>query len=143
MNETLEPMRDLSAAPERLLAVSREWPWGLVVLTDPGSSDPVPTDLDMHGIAAARSVVAASIQHAVDGEAVAEVWKGQPPGHRACIYEGEFVTVCGVVILGDAGYEQHAPADVGEATHQLRVFVDDITPPSRVAFSFTGPPAAE
>lgn len=92
-------MRDLSAAPARLLAVTREWPWGLAVLTDAGSSDPVPTDLDMHSIATAGSVVAASIQHAVDGEAVAEVWKGRPPEDMACVDEGVFVTVCGLVIL--------------------------------------------
>jgi hypothetical protein len=121
--------------PVRMLSVSRAWPWGLAVITDPGSSEPVPSDLDGNGIAAGRTVVAASIQHEVDGEAVAEVWLGRPPGDWHCVHEGEFVTVCGAVIVGDAAYEQHVPVEVGEGAHQLRVLVHEIGSPPRVAFS--------
>jgi len=54
--------------PDRVLSVSRVWPWGLAVITDPGSSEPVPSALDGNGVAAGHAVVAASIQHEVDGE---------------------------------------------------------------------------
>lgn len=140
-------MDEASARPtdsgRLLLAVTREWPWGLAVVTDPGSSEPVPETLDARGIAAGTSVVAVSIQHSIDGEAVAEIWRGQPAEDLVCTYEGEFVTVCGAVILGDAAYERHSPVEVGEGSHRLRVLVREPDSPSRVVFAFGRPPRSE
>lgn len=116
----------------------RGWPWGLALVTDPASSEPVPTSLDQKGIAAGRSILAASIQHEVDGEARAEVWLGPCGQELTCVYEGEFVTSSGAVILGDAAYETHSPADIGEGAHRLRVLVDEIGSPERVVFEFAG-----
>jgi len=76
----------------KLLSRTREWPWGLAVLTDPGSSEELPTVLDENGVAAGRSIVAVRVQHQVDGEAVAEVWLGSVAGELACVYDGEFMT---------------------------------------------------
>ncbi len=98
----------------------------------------MPTNLDHNGIAAGRSILAASIQHEVDGEAHAEVWLGFYDDELTCVYEGEFVTCSGAVILGDAAYERHSPAEIGEGTHRLRVLVDEIGSPERVVFDFSG-----
>ena len=86
----------------RLLSAVRGCPWGLALVTDPASSEPVPTNLDQRGIAADRSILAASIQHEVDGKARAEVWLGSCGEELICVYEGGFVTCSGAVILGDA-----------------------------------------
>lgn len=129
-------MRGMSGA-RRLLSITRDWPWGLTVVTDPGSSSAVPTRLDSNGVAASRDVVAVGIQHEIDGEAVAEVWVGQLAEDLNCIYDGEFATVVGAVILGDAAYEDHAPAEIGEGAHRLRVLVDEPGSPERVVFEFT------
>lgn len=80
--------------------------------------------------------MAVGIQHAVDGPAVAEVWIGWPSEQMACVYEGEFVTVCGAVILVDAAYERHEPVEIGEGSHHLRVLVNEIGSPARVVFAF-------
>lgn len=121
----------------RLLVDVRAWPWGLALVTDPASSEPVPANLDHNGIAAGRSVLAASIQHAVDGEARAEVWLGSCGDELTCAYEGDFVTSSGAVIVGDAAYERKSPAEIGEGAHRLRVLVDEIGSPQRVVFEFT------
>jgi hypothetical protein len=124
----------------RLLSTTRTWPWGLALITDPGSSDSVPTTLDRLGIAPGRSILAAGIQHEVDGEAVAEVWRGPVPADGlTCVFDGDFTTVCGVVIVGDAAFETHAPADVGEGRHRLRVLVDEIGSPAHIVFEFDRP----
>ena len=134
------PVEDRSQAvvdPRKILSVTREWPWGLALVTDPGSSEPVPTELDANGVAAGRSVVAASIRHAVDGSALAEVWIGSPSEQLQCAYEGEFITVCGAVIVGDAAYERHDPVEIGEGSHRLRILMSEIGSPDRVVFAFS------
>lgn len=120
-----------------LLSVRRAWPWGLVVVTDPGSSEDVPSQLDPLGVAAGESILAVHIVHEVDGEATAEIWLNPPPDEGlTAAYSGDFTTACGAVILGDAAYENHLPAEVGEGTHRLRVLVDDVGHPTRVIFEF-------
>lgn len=121
----------------RLVSVTRGWPWGLAVVMDPGSSSPVPAHLDLSGVAASLDIVAVAILHEVDGEAVAEVWLGSLAAELPCVYDGEFVTVSGAVTLGDAGSEQHVPAEVGEGSHRLRVLVDHVGSPQKIVFEFT------
>lgn len=131
------PAGEADSGPRKLLSVTRAWPWGLAVVTDPASNEPLPTALDAHGVAAGTTVIAASIQHAIDGEAVTEVWQGHPGGNLTCAYEGDFVTASGAVTVGDAAYEQHAPVEIGEGRHQLQVLMSEVESPSRVVFSFT------
>jgi hypothetical protein len=97
----------------------------------------VPAVLDHLGISADRSILAAGIQHEVDREAIVEVWLGSPPAEgMTCIYDGEYVTVCGAVLVGDAAFEKHVPVEIGEGTHRLRVLIDEVGSPSRVVFDF-------
>jgi len=58
----------------------------------PGSRKELPRGLDENGVAAGRSIVAARVQHQLDGEAVAEVWPGRVAGELAGVYGAEFVT---------------------------------------------------
>lgn len=117
--------------------MTRGWPWGLAVVTDPASSEEVPTALNQNGIAAGRTILAARIQHAVDGEAIAEVRLGRCSEDLTCLFDGTFVTVSEAVILGDAAYESHQPAEVGPGPHRLRVLVDEPGSPTRVIFEFS------
>jgi hypothetical protein len=124
------------AEAEAKVSVRRAWPWGLAVVTDPASSEPVPEELDEHGIAAGRTVLVSAILHETDGEATAEIWVSAGPPGLICVYDAEFFTSSGAVTLGDAGQERHTPAEIGKGSHRLRVLVDAIGSPERIVFEF-------
>jgi hypothetical protein len=48
--------------------------------------------VDENGVAAGRSIVAARVQHQLDGQAVAEVWLGCVAGELARVYGAKYVT---------------------------------------------------
>ena len=85
--------------------------------------------------------MAARVQHQVDGPAAVEVWLGGESNEFACIYDAEFVTLCGAVTLSDAGYEEKLPVEIGEGPHRLRILVDRVEAPEHVAFEFDAPDA--
>ncbi|WP_141846865.1 hypothetical protein [Lapillicoccus jejuensis] len=121
----------------QVLLVRRDWPWGLTVMGDPSSREQVPSLLDDRGVAAARSIVVARIQHEVDGEATAEVWVGRCPDELTCVYEGEFVTASGVVTLADAAHDDAKQLDATVGRYALRVLVEEVEFPERVVFELT------
>jgi hypothetical protein len=124
---------------QAVLVMQREWPWGLALLTEPGCREQLPDSLSTDGVAAGRSSIAARIRHAVDGEARAEVWLGEPPSELACVYDAEFTTDSGEVALSDAGNERVVSATIGAGVHRLRVLVDDPAFPVRVVFALGRP----
>jgi len=111
------------------------------VLGDPGSVEGLPTTLDQNGIAAGRSVVAVGIQHAVDGEAIAEVWVDYADEYMVCIHDDEFVAASGTLILSDAGNEEQRATWIATGPVRLRVLVDEPGSPGRVVFVL-GEPAS-
>lgn len=123
-------------AGRMLVETTREWPHGLVLLTDPASNEDVPQQLDPRGVAAGRTVLAASILHAEDGAACAQVWVGPALDNLLCVFEGEFETSSGAVVVSDTAYALHTPAHVGEGIHWLRVLIDEEPSPSRVVCEF-------
>ncbi|KRC63613.1 hypothetical protein ASE12_01845 [Aeromicrobium sp. Root236] len=108
----------------------------MAVVCDPASNSIVPTAPNEHGIAASLDIVAVRISHQVDGEATAEVWTAPHPGDLECIFDSTFQSASGAVILGDAAFERHAPAEVGEGLRRLRVLVGG-TGRDLVVFEFT------
>ncbi len=122
-----------------VLSFTRAWPWGLAIVSDPSSRSVFPANLDEHGVAATIDAVAIGIQHEVDGEAVAEVWVGEKVTDLLCIYDDEFVTSDGAVILTVADGSRHASAVVGEGAHRLRVLVDQVASPGLILFEFSAP----
>lgn len=121
-------------AGRMLVETTRKWPHSLVLLTDPASSEDVPTRFGSNGVAAGQTVLATAILHAVDVDACAQVWVGTVPGDLICVFQGEFETSSGAVIVSDTADELHAPADVGAGVHRLRVLVDEEAFPTRVVF---------
>ncbi|TCO30468.1 hypothetical protein EV652_105463 [Kribbella steppae] len=65
------------------------------------------------------------------------MWVGHQPDEMVCVYDDEFVTTSGAVILSDAGYDEELPAEIGEGAHRLRVLVDELGVPKRVVYEFT------
>ena len=119
-----------------LVETTREWPNGLVLLTDPASGEDVPHLFDPRGVAAGRTVVAAPILHGADGAACAQVWVGRVLDNLSCVFKGEFETSSGAVIVSDTSYALHTPAHVGEGIHGLRILVEEEPSPTRVVFEF-------
>jgi hypothetical protein len=122
---------------QRLLSSTRAWPWGLVIISDPRSRSELPAHLDERGVAAAVDAVAVGIQHEVDGEAVAEIWVGSHTADLRCIYDEEFTTSHGAVVLGAADDSWCASARIGEGTHRLRILVDKVGDPELVLFELS------
>lgn len=122
---------------QRLLSFTRAWPWGLAIVSDPRSRSAFPAELNENGVAASIDSVAIGIQHEVDGEAVAEVWVGSQVADLRCIYDDEFVTSDGAVVLGVADNSWYASAVIGEGAHRLRVLIDEVGSPELVLFEFS------
>jgi hypothetical protein len=122
-----------------LLSMTREWPSGLAVLSDPRFRGTVPDDVGQSGVAASRSFVAAVVQHGIDGPACAEVRTGQVDESLTCVDDGVFSTECDETPLADAADEEVATATLAPGSYQLRVFVDDTQFPELVVFQLGAP----
>ncbi len=121
-----------------LLSATREWPWGLVVLSDPVDSAPLPSSLADEAVVTTASTVVSRIQHGIDGEATATVAfdvafdVASPALLR--VHSGCLTVVSGRLRLGDAGDEQTQEAAVAAGDYRVQVFVDATDHPTQVVF---------
>jgi hypothetical protein len=105
--------------------MTREWPWGIVMWSDPASNEPPPESFDEAGVAAARTVIVGPILHEVDGSATAEAWLGEPPATCLCIYDAALDLSTGRLAVSDAAMDDVNEAQLPVGTYRARLCVDD------------------
>ena len=116
--------------------MTREWPWGMVLLEDDveARAQSLPSDFDDRGLAIGESILAVQILHGIDGEATAEIWRGSLEWDLLELQVVRFVAISGRIVMGDAAREETVSVTLGRGDHELRVLVDEIGSPSRVVF---------
>ena len=116
-----------------ILSIRRPWPWGLVLVSDALSRDPLPTSMGAEAVVSAGTALAARVLHEVDGDALVEVTLGDPgPTDLHKVFEGPLLVASGQVVIGDAGGERTETIKVQPGPYLVRIFVDDRDQPSRL-----------
>lgn len=118
-----------------IVRMRRAWPWGLVLVSDAESKEPVPNAFDEAAVLGGSSFVVCRILHEVDGEATAEIWLERHPTDMACVYEGPFVVPSGRLLLTDAAQQHPVEVPVEREKRRVRVYVDDADHPELVIVS--------
>jgi hypothetical protein len=83
------------------------FPWGILLITDEGSKDPIPdwtTGADQ--ITGSRSSIVIKIRHEVDGPALVRVWDAEPPSPGAITDERVLTIASGILQISDALVDQ-------------------------------------
>lgn len=126
-------------ASELIVRMRRAWPWGLVLVSDAESKEPVPGTCGGAVALGGPSVVISRILHEVDGEATAEIWLDRHPIEMACVYDAPFLALSGRLRVSDAAEEDAVEAPIERATLRARVYVDDEDHPELVIVSLDRP----
>ncbi len=122
-------------AGERIARMRRAWPWGLVLVSDGESKEPVPTTFDGAAVLGGSSVVVSRILHEVDGEAAAEIWLERDPPGMACVYDAPFLVPSGRLRLSDAAQQDAVEVPIERAMRRARVYMDNEEHPELVIVS--------
>jgi hypothetical protein len=118
-----------------LISSRREWPWGLVLISDSTSKELLPGEMGSAVVVGVSTALVSKILHAVDGEATAEVWLERRPEALECVYQGDLTIPSGVLQLSDAACERIVSASVEPGTRPVQVYVDSGVHPERVVVS--------
>ena len=119
-----------------LLSVTRHWPWGLAVLSDPQDAAAVPTSFGDAAVVSTAQTVVSRIEHGDDGEATATVRLDAPPGLLR-VHSGHLTVTSGRLRLGDAGSEGTQEVALASGRYEVQVLVDDAEHPAEVHFVLT------
>ena len=127
------PFPKSPAAPRDAVLVGRvrrEWPWGIVVFSDLHANGPSATDLDHAVVVGNYATIVAHAAADVDAVATVEIWIGRPPATTTCVYDAEFKTPSGKVIVGDIAMDETTLIDTQAAgtntVYTARVYLTDI-----------------
>lgn len=126
-------------AGEMIVRMRRAWPWGLVLVSDAESKEPVPTNFDGAAVVGGSSFVVSRILHEVDGVATAEIWLERHPTDMACVYDASLLVSSGRLVLTDAAQQDAVEVPVERAARRVRVYIDDEDHPELVIVSLDQP----
>ena len=124
--------------PPHVLARSqREWTWGLVFFSDGSTRDAPPPTGGPEVVVGTRNELISRISHAIDGEATAEVWLGDPPEDLRCVYSSVNEFPSGTLEVTDAAKESVVSISVDPGPWDSSVYVDDDMNPLLVVLVLT------
>jgi hypothetical protein len=138
---SLMPLGDGRTETTPLLKVNREWPWGLVYLTDFDSREELSSSRIDNSVVlgCCRTTLVSRILHEVDGEAVAEVWLNVTPEGLDCVYDASLSTPSGRLLMGDAVMNESVVTSVAAIEWRAQVYVDNEQHPQRVVVVLSEP----
>jgi hypothetical protein len=84
-----------------------------------------------------RNELISRISHAIDGEATAEVWLGDPPEDLRCVYSSVNEFPSGTLEVTDAAKESVVSISVDPGPWDSSVYVDDDMNPLLVVLVLT------
>ena len=101
------------------------FPWGLVVIADEGSVEPVPAwDPNDAPVTPTRSSLVVKIQHEQEGPAVVHVYKGVGDLVGEPAFTGSLMVESGALTVGDALAAQVIRVPVSVGAMSVRVVFD-------------------
>ncbi len=119
--------------------MTRPWPWGLTVLSDPDDRSVVPTTLGAEAVVRGEGTVVCRVLHAVDGEATATATLDTvtAEAQMLLVHHGPLELTSGLLRLGDAANEEAVECAVVPGPYIVRVLVNALDHPTQVLFALT------
>lgn len=102
------------------------FPWGILLVTDDASTEPIPSwASDDEQVAACDSALVVRVMHGQEGDAEVRVWsvQGEPGGNE--VFEGFLEVPSGTLRVADALSEQVLRLSLEPGRHTVTVYVDE------------------
>jgi hypothetical protein len=124
-------------------SLSTSFPWGLILVTDHGSTDEVPSfPTARDTVAVGRNCLVVKVEHEQFGRAMVHVYEGAGDLSGSPAFDGMIESASGVITVGDALGTSTVRVEVGEGPTRLQVHVDHPTEAGHVDIVFFQWPAA-
>jgi hypothetical protein len=113
------------------------FPWGVLLITDKASTNPIPNwASDEDQVTSTADALVVRVVHQDEGEADVHVWSGRGDLGGAIIYRGTLATPSGTVRVGDALGEHAEMMPLGAGVHRIDVYADSAREASVVHIVF-------
>jgi hypothetical protein len=117
----------------RLGKVDAGFPWGVLLVTDDASTEPIPGwASDEEQVAACATALVVRVMHGQEGDTAVWVWQGSGEWAGAKAFDGSPDAGSGVLRISDALGEGALRLSVEPGQHPVKVYVDDPREASQV-----------
>jgi hypothetical protein len=101
------------------------FPWGLLLITDAASKEPIPAwAAPEEQVAAAESALVVRVLHADEGEVAVRVWSTPEDASGVLIFTGDIQLSSGILKASDALGTMVTEWSVEAGRHPIQIFVD-------------------
>lgn len=115
------------------------FPWGVLLITDASSSEPIPSwDSDADQVAVGDSALVVRVLHGDEGEATIRIWSTPEEAPGGLIYEGEIDIPSGTLRVSDALGSAVAEVATEAGRHPISIFADSTVEASALHIALDG-----
>lgn len=114
-------------------ALNAEFPFGVLLITDDGSTEPIPPWINAEEQATASgSAVVMRVLHQQEGPVAVRVWSEEGNDLDVPVFDGEIDVTSGFLTVSDALSEQAVRIPVAVGAHRIEIFANSTSEASEI-----------